>query len=199
MVVEEIVLDEIRTVVSTWPMLDPDGQLLFGDPEDAAEYLDPRAGIGRLLNERRIVPIEELEERSIEVGDVYAVLGPVGGGSGGGWPDGGGGGVQLVDALEELVDVEIYDITADARLAATATHSAATAGVLSPSDVERYFDDGEDETNNEGGTPTPSPTGGGRDSGGGAPRSGSLEDAVRTRAVATEEEEVRPATASAGA
>ena len=86
-VVEEIVLDEIRTVASTWPMLDPVGQLLFGDPEDAAEYVDSRDGIERLLNDRRIVPVEELQDRPVEVGDVFAVLGPVGGGPG----DGGGG------------------------------------------------------------------------------------------------------------
>ena len=109
------------------------------------------------------------------------------------------GGVRLVAALDELADAVIYDITLDARLAATATYSSAIAGALSAEDAALYFDDNDDDTNNEGGTPTPSPTGGGQDSGGGTPKPASLEETLPVRAVATEAVPARAASASAGA
>ena len=172
-VVEEILLDRARTVVSTWPMLDSDGRMHFGDPEDADEYVDLLIDIERLLMERRPVPVDDLKDRPAEVGDVFAVIsplggggpgpgngGPRGGGPGGGGPGAGGDSVaRLTVALEAVSSAEIYDITADARAAATATYSSATAGALSEEDAERFFDDGEDETTDEGGTPTPAPSG----------------------------------------
>ena len=195
-VVEEMLLEEARTVVSTWPMLAPDGQLRFGDPEDADEYIDPLEDIVQLLRERRLVPVDgwapesvdALMARPVEVGDVFAVLSPLGSGSGpgGDGPGGGGGGggsARLTIALHAVPLAEIYDITADARSAATATYSSATAGALTEEDAERFFDDGEDETQGEGGTPSPAPTGGGQGSGGGA---ASKQDESLVSAVAKE-------------
>lgn len=169
-VVEEIVLEEVRTVLSAWPSLAPHGQLRFEHPEAADEYVDPRAGIEGLLNERRLLFVSdeltfaEMKERPVEVGDVYAIRLTGRGGVGGG--DGGDGGRRRSLVERALPEGAIYDITADARLAATATYSAATAGPLDSADARRFFDDG--ESGPEGGPPVPVPEGpGGEGPGGG--------------------------------
>jgi hypothetical protein len=168
-VVEEILLGEVRTVVSAWPVLDRDGQLQFGNPENAEEYIDTVADVERLLSEPRVMRVGALQGRPVAVGDVLAVLGPLGGGPrpgggggpGGDEPDGDGGGGRLTAALQEVSWARIYDITPDARRAATATYASATAGALSADDARRFFDDGEDETKGDGGPPvTPEPGGG---------------------------------------
>jgi hypothetical protein len=163
-VVEEIVDSEIRTIVFAWPVLDPDGQLDFGEPEAGDEYVDRRSELERVIDERRIVRVQppEMEEamraRPIEVGDVFAIPRPDGGGGGpdgpGGGPGGGGGAdgglVAVVRPLRKL-----FDITPDARLAAQAAYSSAVAGTLTPAEVQRYLDLGTDDDDED-----PSPTGG---------------------------------------
>jgi hypothetical protein len=208
-VVEEVIADTVRTVVSVWPMLDADGRLRFGDPQNSIEYLDSRRDIEALLDDRLAIRITP-EIRSVEVGDVYLVMGPVGRGpDGGGGPGGSGEGGRprgrdregeqsLSVAIGDLGAVDIYDVTADARVAAAATYSAATAGVLSHADVAIYLDDGEDDTRPSGGSApiNPTPSGGG----GGTPgtASGAPSLAETLRAVGQDAEEP-PAQATVGA
>jgi hypothetical protein len=213
-IVEEIALDEVRCVVSEWPDVDGDGQLVFGDPEAAAEYVDPRATIERLLAERRMVRVSDelapdadpellarlerdLKERRVEVGDVYAIVslpsddqwGP---------PGGGGPRVGLFTSLDRLPDARIYDVSAEARSAAAAAYSAAVAGALSEEDALRFLDDEDDSEDNPGGTPAPSDPGGRPTGGGSSSPVSSVEVAVE--AVASEPEQLRrQASASAGA
>jgi hypothetical protein len=159
-VVEEIDGDDVRTVVSQWPMLTDDGRLRFGDPEEAREYVDTRAEIEALLASQRIVRVPDapgapppgMNTRRLDIGDVFAIPGPpAGGGGGGGGGGGNGGGGRLTDLIGHR---SVYDITAEARLAAQAAHSAAIAGTLSHEDVERFLDVGEAEDE------PPEPTGG---------------------------------------
>jgi hypothetical protein len=214
-VVEEVVFDEVRSIVSDWPDVDGDGQLVFDDPEEAAEYVDPRATIERLLAERRIVRVSEelpadadpelparlereLKERRVEVGDVYAIVSPSY--SDDPWwpPDGGGPRVGLFTSLEERPDAEIYDVSAEARSAAAATYSAAVAGALSEQDAVRFLDDEDESEDTSGGTPAPAGPGGRPTGGGSQSAAPSVEVAVE--AVASEREQVRrQASASAGA
>jgi hypothetical protein len=207
-VVEEILADVVRTVVSVWPMLDPEGMLRFGDPQHSIEYTDSRSDVQALIEERLVVQITP-GGRDIEVGDVYLVMGPVGRGPGGGGrgggpsPEGddpGDGGRRLSVAVRYLGEVDIYDVTAQARLAATATYSAATAGVLSRADAAIYFDDGEDDTQGRGGSAPLDPSPGGTGGGSGDPISAPSEASVaqRIRGIAIEVEEPPPeATAEA--
>ena len=183
-VVEEILEDRVRTIVSAWPYVMPDGQLRFDDPEASGEHADDRAELERLLAEARIVRIRtdqptlrQLRERPLVTGDVFAMsVGgrrDAGGGGGGGGPtdgsdnDSSGG---LREALEREEDV--YDISLEARLAAKAAYWSAIAGPLDPDDAERFFDFGEgtgqdDEPPPRGGGPAPtgsdSGSGGGKD------------------------------------
>lgn len=173
-VIEEILEDRVRTIVSAWPLVAPNGQLRFRTPEDASEYVDPRPGLEALLAERRLVGIaedlgthRELAARRLATGDTFAMRGWDGGGGGGPTSSGNGDGSGGLLAALRRPGEQLYDITLEARLAAKAAYWSAVAGALDPDDAERFFDLGGGQskghepppTDDEGGPPkTPSPT-----------------------------------------
>lgn len=145
-VVDEIVDSQVGLAISPWPRLDPEGRLLFADPErdqlvgvsldrfrallDGNRYLLLIAPAGHRPDRDTAAA---LAGREVRIGDVFAVPRP----AEGGWTRSGAGGETELAAAEDPV----FDITFEAREAAKLAGAAAVAPALSEDEARRYLDE----------------------------------------------------------
>lgn len=185
-VIDELHEDVAGLVLSPWPYVDARGRLVFGEEDESRRIAATAEALLAVLREKRLpivrVPIdhqteEELRERQLAIGDVFAarINHPPG------QPGGGGPAGERREEPSEWLERPVLDVTAQALEAARTQASAAVGGLLD----ERLIEVIGEEFGEEGGPttpepePEPTPTPGGQSSGG--------TEAQNEEAVQTEE------------
>lgn len=160
--VRYIVVDELHEgvaglVLNPWPHVDERGRLVFGDEDESRRIATATGALLAVLRDTRLpvvsVPIDEqteeqLRERQVAIGDVFAarISRPPGD------PGGGGPGGEPPEDPGEWLERPVLDVTAEALEAARTQASAALGGVLDEHLIEVIGaelgeDDGENHPN----------------------------------------------------